>query len=93
VRFVVRDGAMKPASTVLATNRPLAGTVQPELWIAALVQRLEGKETVEQTFDTATRAGQMPADFTLPAFVDLVGKMIERGILDIDPPAPQLGAD
>ena len=93
VRFVVRDGAMKPASTVLATNRPLAGTVRPELWIAALVQRLEGKETVEQTFDTATRAGQMPADFTLPAFVDLVGKMIERGILDIDPPAPQLGAD
>lgn len=93
VRFVVRDGAMKPASTVLATNRPLAGTVQPELWIAALVQRLEGKETVEQAFDTAMRAGQTPADFTLPAFVDLVGQMIERGILDIDPPARQRGGD
>jgi hypothetical protein len=29
----------------------------------------------------------MPADFTLAAFVDLIGKMIERGLLDVDMPA------
>jgi methylase of polypeptide subunit release factors len=93
VRFVVRDGAMKPTSAILATNRPLAATVNPEPWIAGLVQRLEGTETVEQTFDAATRVSQMPPDFTLPAFVDLVGQMIERGILNIDLPARQRGGN
>lgn len=93
VRFVVRDGAMTPSSAILATNRPLAATVNPEPWIAGLVQRLEGTKTVEQTFDTARRAGQMPPDFTLPAFVDLVSQMIERGILDIDLPPLQRGGD
>ena len=44
-------------------------------------------KTVEQTFDAARQAGQMPADFTLAAFADLVGQMIERGLLDVDTPA------
>jgi SAM-dependent methyltransferase len=86
VRFVFRDGAMKPSSAILATNRPLAATVSPDPWIAELVLRLDGKEPVERTFDSARRAGQAPPDFTLPAFVDLVGQMIERGILDLDLP-------
>lgn len=87
VRFVVRDGVIKPKSAFLTTNRPLGATINPDPWISGLVRRLEGTETVGQAFDVARRAGQMPADFTLPAFVDLVGQMIERGFLDINLPA------
>jgi SAM-dependent methyltransferase len=86
VRYVVRNAAMAPASAILTAKRPLSATVQPDIWIALMLERLEGKLTVEQTFEAAQQAGQMPADFTLPAFVDVVGRMIERGLLDIDMP-------
>ena len=87
VRSVVRNGVMVTESAILTAKRPLAAAVRPDVWIARLLERLEGTQTVEQTFDAARQAGQMPADFTLAAFADLVGQMIERGLLDVDTPA------
>jgi hypothetical protein len=87
VRSVVRNGVMVAESAILTAKRPLAAAVRPDVWIARLLERLEGTQTVEQTFDAARQAGQMPADFTLAAFADLVGQMIERGLLDVDTPA------
>lgn len=87
IRHVVRDGALVPESALLSVKRPLAAVVQPDVWIARLLERLEGTRTVAQTFEEARAAGRLPADFTLPAFVDLVGRLVERGILDIDVPA------
>jgi hypothetical protein len=84
---VVRNGVMVPISAVLDARAPLSATVQPDVWIARLLERLEGTQTVAQTFEAARRDSQMPADFTLAAFVDLIGKMIERGLLDVDMPA------
>jgi methylase of polypeptide subunit release factors len=84
---VVRNGVMVPISAMLSARAPLSATVQPDVWIARLLERLEGTQTVAQTFEAAQRDGQMPADFTLVAFVDLIGKMIERGLLDVDMPA------
>jgi methylase of polypeptide subunit release factors len=87
VRSVVRNGVMVAESAILTAKRPLAAAVRPDVWIARLLERLEGTQTVEQTFDAARHAGQMPADFTLAAFADLVDQMIERGLLDVDTPA------
>jgi SAM-dependent methyltransferase len=87
VRSAVRNGVMVPVSAVLSATGPLAATVQPDVWIARLLERLEGTQTVAQTFEAAQRAGQVPADFTLAAFVDLIGKMVERGLVDVDMPA------
>jgi hypothetical protein len=84
VRSVVRNRAMVPDSVIFTAKRPLAATVRPDVWIALLVGRLEGMQTVEQTFDAGRRAGEMPADFTLAAFIDVVAQLIERGLLDID---------
>lgn len=86
VRSVVRDGVIVPVSAVLSATAPLAATVQPDVWIARLLERLEGTQTVAQTFEAAQRVGQVPADFTLAAFVDLIDKMIERGLLDLEVP-------
>lgn len=78
---------MAAESAILTAKRPLAAAVRPDVWIARLLERLEGTQTVEQTFDAARHAGQIPADFTLGAFADLVDQMIERGLLDVDTPA------
>ena len=87
VRYVVRDGTMVADSTVFSVGRPLSATVQPEVWTARLLEQLKGEQTVARTFDAARQSAQVPAEFTLPMFVDLVGKMIERGFLEIEMPA------
>jgi methylase of polypeptide subunit release factors len=86
IRYLVRNGALVPESALLSVKRPLAAVVQPDVWIARLLERIEGTRTVAQTFEEARRAGGLPSDFTLPAFVDLVGQFVERGILDVDVP-------
>jgi methylase of polypeptide subunit release factors len=87
VRYVVRDGTMIADSTTLSVKRPLCASVQPAVWVARLLERLKGNQTVAQTLEAARQSNQVPGDFALPAFVDLVGKMIERGLLEIDMPA------
>ena len=87
VRSEVRNGVMMPVSAILSATGPLTATVQLDVWIARLLERLEGAQTVAQTFEAAQRAGRVPADFTLAAFVDLIGKMVARGLLDVDMPA------
>jgi SAM-dependent methyltransferase len=86
LRSVVREGALVPASLMLTAKRPLTAPVQTDAWIAPLLGRLDGTRTVEQAFEAA-RAGETPAEFGLPAFADLVGRLVERGLLDADLPA------
>jgi methylase of polypeptide subunit release factors len=87
LRSVVREGALAPASLMLTVKRPLTAPVQTDAWIAPLLERLDGTRTVEQAFEAARPVGRIPAEFTLPAFADLVGRLVERGLLDADPPA------
>lgn len=60
--------------------------MQLDVWAARLLERLKGEQTVAQTLDAARQSGQVPAEFTLAAFLDLVGKMIERGFLELELP-------
>jgi methylase of polypeptide subunit release factors len=87
IRHVVRNGALVPESALLSVKRPLTAVVQPDVWIARLLEHLEGTRTVAQCFEEARKADRVPSDFTLPAFVDLIGRLVERGILDVDVPA------
>lgn len=79
-----RDGAVAANSALLTAKRPLAATVQLEAWPARLIERLSGAVTVAEVFEAARQAGQMPGDFTRAAFADLVGRMVERGIVDVE---------
>jgi methylase of polypeptide subunit release factors len=87
-RYGLRDGVVVPRSALLTARRPLAGRVQLEVWMARLLERLDGATTVPVAFARAQQSGEMPADFTLGAFIGLAGQMVERGILDIDTSLP-----
>jgi len=51
-----------------------------------LVARLENTQSVEEVFEAARSADELPQGFTLDAFVGLVGRMIERGFLEVEFP-------
>jgi methylase of polypeptide subunit release factors len=87
LRSVVRDGALAPVSLMLTAKRPLTTSAQSDAWIAPLLEHLDGTRTVQQAFEAARPVGRAPAEFALPAFVDLVGHLVERGLLDADLPA------
>ncbi len=86
VRHIVRNGALTADSALLTAKRALSAVVQPDVWIAQLCTQLEGTLTVEQVFDAGRQANRIPEGFTPAAFLDFVGQMIERGVLDIDLP-------
>jgi SAM-dependent methyltransferase len=87
IRHIVRDGEMVADSAVLSAGRALSAAVQPDVWAARMLTQFDGRQTVARVFDAARQANQMPDNFTLAAFVDFVGQMVERGVLDIEVPA------
>ena len=87
IRHVVRDGELVGDSAMLSAGRALSAAVQPDLWAARMLTQFDGRQTVARVFDAARQANRMPDNFTLTAFVDFVGQMVERGVLDIDAPA------
>jgi hypothetical protein len=86
IRHVVRNGAMVADSAVLNAKRALSAAVRPDIWAANMLMQFDGRQTVAGVFEAARRANQMPNDFTMPPFVDFVGQLVERGLLDIEAP-------
>ena len=84
IRHIVRDGAMTAHSAMLTVRRGLSVAVQPDVWAAQMLTQFDGHQTVAKVFETTQRANRMPSGFTLNAFVDFVGQVVERGLLDID---------
>ena len=90
-RHRVREGELVPAEFVFSIGGGFEAALRPDGWVVPLIARLEGKPSVQEVFDQAHAAGELPRDFPLKAFVGLVQKMIERGFLEVDfgltPPA------
>jgi SAM-dependent methyltransferase len=86
IRHVVRDGAMVADSAMLSAEHALSAAVQPDVWAARMLTQFDGRQTVARVFDAARQASRMPSDFTPRAFVNFVGQMVERGLLEIDAP-------
>jgi methylase of polypeptide subunit release factors len=90
-RHRVREGELVPAEFVFSIGGGFEAALRPDGWVVPLIARLEGKCSVQEVFDQAHAAGELPRDFPLEAFTDLVRKMIERGFLEVDfgltPPA------
>ena len=81
VRYVVRNGAFVADAFVFKVRSKLSMALQPDAWMARLLERIDGDRTVAQIFE---EAGDLPVDFTLLSFVNFVSKMIEYGLLEID---------
>ena len=90
-RHRVREGELVPAEFVFSIGGGFKAALRPDGWVVPLIARLEGKRSVQEVFDQAHAAGELPRDFPLEAFVGLVQKMIERGFVEVDfgltPPA------
>lgn len=85
-RYGRRESAVVANLALLSTRRPITASIQLEAWVGRLLERLDGLTTVAEAFEVARQARQTPGDFTLAAFVGLVDRMVERGILDVDLP-------
>jgi len=87
IRHVVRDGTMVADSAMLnVSSGALTAVVQPDVFAAQMIAQFDGRQTVAQTFEATRRANRMPDGFTLEAFLDLIDKITERGLLVIDAP-------
>jgi hypothetical protein len=49
-----------------------------------LIARLEGTASVQEVFEAARTAGELPEGFTREAFMELIRKMVERGFLQLE---------
>jgi methylase of polypeptide subunit release factors len=86
VRYVVRGGRLVADTMVFKIKAQLSTAVQPDVWMARLLERLDGTHTVAQIYNPARASGELPPDFELGSFVDFVSKMIEYGLLEINAP-------
>ena len=82
-RHVVQDGELVPAEFVFSLEAGFSAALRPDAWVVPLVARLNGKISVRAMFAAAEQADELPAGFTLAAFLDLVQRMIERGFLEV----------
>jgi methylase of polypeptide subunit release factors len=85
-RHVVRQNQLVPAEFVFSIEGALQTALRPDGWVVPLVARLDGKHSVAEVFETASKAEELPKGFTLQAFGGLAGTMIEMGLLEVEFP-------
>jgi hypothetical protein len=83
-RHSVRDGALVPAEFVFSIQGGIPAALRPDPWVVPLIARLEGNRSIEEIFEAARSADELPQGFTVDAFADLVRGMIERGFLAVE---------
>lgn len=86
-QYTARDGRMVPDHTRFVSTGGLSTVIQLEPWIAKSLSQFDGQLSVADAFKAAERGGELPADCTWPIFADLVGQMVDRGIVAVDGPA------
>jgi SAM-dependent methyltransferase len=80
-RHVVQDGELVPAEFVFSIAKGFVAALRPDPWVVPLVARLNGGKSVQEVFEAARSADELPAGFTVEAFLGLVQRMIELGLL------------
>jgi SAM-dependent methyltransferase len=84
IRHVVKEDALVTGSVSLTAENAFLTQLRTDAWTVPLIAACEGRRTVEEVFDAARGAGQMPGDFTLAAFTDFLALLIERNFLEVD---------
>ena len=78
--------ALVAETVVFKIKAQLSTAVQPDVWMARLLERLDGRHSVAEIYNIAQESGDLPGDFALVSFTNFVSKMIEYGLLEIDAP-------
>ena len=82
----VVDGGLVPTDSVFSIETGFAFALRVDSWVVPLIAQLNGETTVAEVFDAAWAAGKLPKGFPLMALADLVRRMIEHGLLEVDFP-------
>ena len=86
-RHVVKDGELVPAEFVFALEGVLPAALCTDGFVVPLIARLDGKNSVRATFAASAALDELPTGFPLEALLDLVGRMLEQGFLEVTLPA------
>ncbi len=81
---VVHEGALVPAEFLLETDKPFATVTRFDLWVIPVIAKFDGKRTVAEIHQAAATNGEVPENFALSDFVELVALLVERGYLILE---------
>jgi len=89
-RHVVVDGDLAPAEFVFSIAQGFEASLRLDPWVVPLLARLTGRLTVNEVYEQARAADDLPPKFTIEAFVDLVRLNIERGFMEVELPSEKI---
>jgi SAM-dependent methyltransferase len=74
--------AAAPAEVVASPAARLGGSLRLEAWAGPLVSRMDGAASVDDLFAAAREAGETPDAVVREELVDLVARLVDRGLLE-----------
>ena len=78
-----RNGEFAASKFMLRTCYPFQVEYDCPAWLATLVKRCDGKSTTREHFEAGKRDQWIPPEISEGQFVDTVGQLVSRGILEI----------
>jgi SAM-dependent methyltransferase len=85
-RYGVVDGELAPADFTFSTEAPYRSVIRVEGWMVPLIGQCSGDRTVAEVHAAVASTGNLPGDFTLEAFIGLVGDSVGKGFLQVELP-------
>jgi len=86
VRYMAQDGELTPAEFVFSIEGGLQAALRPDGWIVPLLARLNGTRSPREVLESARLAGGLPDGFGLEPWLQLIKRMIELGLLEVQFP-------
>jgi hypothetical protein len=81
VTHMVYEHSLVPAEFLFKTHKPFTAFGRFDQWMVPLIARFDGTKTPIQIYNDAVPSSDLPEDFGLRDFTELVARMIERGYL------------
>ena len=78
-----RDGALTPSKFTLRTGYPFRVEHECPAWVAKFVERCDGKTVARELFEAGQRERWIPFEVPLGQFVETIGDLISKGIVEI----------
>lgn len=81
VTHVVHERTLVPAEFVFETHKPFILKARLDPWMVPLVSEFDGQKTPAEIYENAKNKSEIPENFAMTDFLDLVTKMIQSGFL------------
>lgn len=97
IRYAGQPEGWLPSTAGLSTDWPFGAVVRAPVWLADLVNRLDGTVRLGEVLASLRASGQIGAEATDSALGELLIRLVATGILTVDglpapPPLPQVKA-